>query len=120
MNQFKFGDKVLCKWQGRTFEALFVEFWEEEGNPGWGWIEVLEEGESTTTDVGCDCVELIPHPDTVRLDWLEKNEIEDNWPLIEWDDYLGKWEVKYPDSKFSFEYLKDAIDFAISEEQADD
>ncbi|OSI16539.1 hypothetical protein BWD09_07190 [Neisseria dentiae] len=67
-----------------------------------------------------DTLRPIPHPDTIRLDWVEICEINDQCPLIEWDDYLGEWEVKYPDSKFSFEYLRDAIDFAISEEQADD
>lgn len=60
-NQFKFGDIVRRKSDGATGVVVYPQFQS---------VWVVFEG-STTSDVDyADGFELIPHPDTVRLDWL--------------------------------------------------
>ena len=64
--QFKFGDRVKRKSDGAvgvvagiSFQSVLVFF---EGNSVSGFYDDDDE------------FELIPHPDTVRLDWLLKND----------------------------------------------
>lgn len=109
--EFKFGDYVHHKMHGFGVVASHVK-----DDCAHVRFESMEEKHIDLKDL-----KLVPHPDTARLDWLEMREINDQWPLIEWDDYLGKWKLKLPDdSNAYFKTLREAIDFAISEENADD
>lgn len=59
--QLKFGDRVRRKSDGATGVVIHQQFQS---------VWVVFEG-STTSDVDyADEFELIPHPDTARLDWL--------------------------------------------------
>ena len=59
--QLKFGDHVRRKSDGATGVVIHQQFQS---------VWVVFEG-STTSDVDyADEFELIPHPDTIRLDWL--------------------------------------------------
>lgn len=59
--QLKFGDRVRRKSDGATGVVIHQQFQS---------VWVVFEG-STTSDVDyADEFELIPHPDTIRLDWL--------------------------------------------------
>ena len=63
--QLKFGDRVRRKSDGATGVVIHQQFHS---------VWIVFEG-STTSDVDyADEFELIPHPDTVRLDWLAKND----------------------------------------------
>lgn len=88
--QLKFGDRVRRKSDGATGVVIHQQFQS---------VWVVFEG-STTSDVDyADEFELIPHPDTIRLDWLlEKDpQLRSRWCKDEHDN------------------LRDAIDAAMKE-----
>lgn len=111
MNKFKFGDKVQCP-------DMSVQMFLHSTSTG---VAVVVNQWGVKTQFLEEKLELIPHPDTTRLGWLGMHEINDKWPLIEWDDYLSEWKLKFPDgSNAYFKTFCEAVDFAISEENADD
>lgn len=64
MQQFKFGDLVKRKSDGAVGVVVDTKF-----QPVW----VVFEGRVASDFYDDEEFELIPHPDTVRLDWLLKN-----------------------------------------------
>lgn len=68
--QFKFGDHVRYKDNENPVLGVVLE----EANPGNGLITVQFIDDAEPELVGSEDLELIPHPDTVRLDWLAKND----------------------------------------------
>lgn len=123
MSKFEFGDKVLCHWDNKTFEAVVIAHWVDSDTQGQesNWVEVVDEN-GDKTDVGIDCVAHVLHPDTVRLDWLEKQMIEDSPEVIISDGYGRFFAMKDFTAAHipTFETIREAIDSTISEEQADD
>ena len=67
MAQFKFGDFVLCK----NNQTVGVVVGLDEANNA---ASIFIDGLVIPRYVNIDNLELIPHPDTVRLDWLVKND----------------------------------------------
>ena len=68
--QFKFGDRVRYKDEENPVLGVVLE----EANPGNGLITVQFIDDAEPELVGIDDLEHIPHPDTVRLDWLSDYE----------------------------------------------
>ena len=68
--QFKFGDRVRYK----SPESKLRGFVASTHNRGQNKIIVAFEGEDWVHHCSSENLELIPHPDTVRLDWLMKND----------------------------------------------
>lgn len=64
--QFKFGDHVRYKDNENPVLGVVLE----EANPGNGLITVQFIDDAEPELVGIDDLEHVPHPDTVRLDWL--------------------------------------------------
>lgn len=69
-HQFKFGDRVRYK----SPESKLRGFVASTRNRGQKKIIVAFEGEDWLHHCSVENLELIPHPDTVRLDWLLKND----------------------------------------------
>ena len=68
--QFKFGDHVRYKDNENPVFGVVLE----EANQGNGLITVQFIDNAEPKLVGSDDLECVPHPDTVRLDWLAKND----------------------------------------------
>lgn len=68
--QFKFGDHVRYKDNENPVLGVVLE----EANPGNGLITVQFIDDAEPELVGSEDLEYVPHPDTVRLDWLEDYE----------------------------------------------
>lgn len=87
--QFKFGDIVLHKETGQKGSVIDFKF----------GVVVALHGDTHIDTFDCNEIELIPHPDTVRLDWLfEKDRhLRSRWCTDEHDN------------------LRDAIDAAMKE-----
>lgn len=60
--QFKFGDRVIDK-DARLGECVVI-------NASENFVYIMNEQGSYNTIARPESLELIPHPDTVRLDWL--------------------------------------------------
>lgn len=69
-NQFKFGDRVRYK----SPESKLRGFVASTHNRGQSKIIVAFEGEDWLHHCSCENLELIPNPDTIRLDWLAEND----------------------------------------------
>ena len=65
-HQFKFGDHVRYKDNENPVFGVVLE----EANPGNGLIAVQFIDDAEPELVGSEDLEYVPHPDTVRLDWL--------------------------------------------------
>lgn len=101
--QLKFGDRVRQKSDGATGVVVHQQFQS---------VWVVFEG-STTSDVDyADEFELIPHLDTVRLDWLAdlSNPANPIARVVPIEIYLGK----------RLNGLRDAIDAAMQIQAAED
>ena len=75
--QFKFGDRVRYKDEENPVLGVVLE----EANPGNGLITVQFIDDAEPELVGSEDLEYVPHPDTVRLNWLinrEKIVLEDD------------------------------------------
>ena len=65
-HQFKFGDHVHYKDNENPVFGVVLE----EANQGNGLITVQFIDDAEPELVGSEDLEYVPHPDTVRLDWL--------------------------------------------------
>lgn len=112
MSKFQFGDSV----KSRNKKGFVLH---HSSNVYVAW----EDGSQSTIDPAK--LELIPHPDTDRLDWLEKNQFELGTYYD--DDGLGFIDLRYvvyqPDKQGCRIKLSDeksyrqAIDKAMQQEQ---
>ena len=102
-NQFKFGDLVRRKTDGATGVVVDTKFQS---------VWVVFEGSAVSDFYDDDEFEIIPHPDTVRLDYIErvinidgmvKREMRKGWVLV-----AGDIELTTPEP-----LLRDAIDEAM-------
>lgn len=87
--QLKFGDIVLLKETGQKGSVIDFKF----------GVVVALHGDTHIDTFDYDEIELIPHPDTSRLDWLfeKDHHLRSRWCTDEHDN------------------LRDAIDAAIKE-----
>ena len=86
--QFKFGDRVKCI---PTPESIGVVLSEVDE---YGYVNVMFDDALEVEDFPVSGLELIPHPDTVRLDWLIKR----NFDFQKCYDMGGRW--WYEDNSF--------------------
>ena len=86
--QFKFGDRVKCF---PTPESIGVVLSEEDE---YGYVNVMFDDALEVEDFPVSGLELVPHPDTVRLDWLIKR----NFDFQKCYDMGGRW--WYEDNSF--------------------
>lgn len=102
-HKFKFGDLVKRKSDGVVGVVVDTKF-----QPVW----VVFEGSAVSDFYDDDEFEIIPHPDTVRLDYIErvinidgmvKREMRKGWVLV-----VGDIELTTPEP-----LLRDAIDSAM-------
>lgn len=101
MNEFKFGDKVQCPDMSLQFVV---------NRNGQETLCVDRQGNFTVYH--CDDLELTPHPDTIQL-----NALKDK--ISKLSDVSFTCNLCGEDNEISSE-IQDIIDFAITEEQADD
>lgn len=66
MHEFKFGDIVRHKQTGAVFVVSDLE--EDDG-----FIAAMEKDDAIVYSIDKTQIELIPHPDTNRLDWIIEN-----------------------------------------------
>lgn len=66
--QFKFGDRVKFIPMPESIGVVLSEVDE------YGYVNVMFDDALEVEDFPVSGLELIPHPDTVRLDWLAKND----------------------------------------------
>lgn len=102
-HQFKFGDHVRYKDNENPVFGVVLE----EANLGNGLITVQFIDDAEPELVGSEDLEHVPHPDTVRLDWLADpaNEIG--------SVILPGW------CSDEYNSLRDAIDAAMQEQAAE-
>lgn len=102
--KFKFGDRVKRKSDGAVGIVVDTKFQS---------VWVVFEGSAVSDFYDDDEFEIIPHPDTIRLDYIErvisidgmvKREMRKGWVLVVYDDI----ELTAPKP-----LLRDAIDEAM-------
>ena len=103
--QFKFGDRVK---RFPTPESIGVVLSEEDE---YGYVNVMFDDALEVEDFPVSGLELIPHPDTVRLDWLAdlSNPANPIARVVPIEIYLGK----------RLNGLRDAIDAAMQIQAAE-
>lgn len=119
-HEFKFGDRVRHTKYG---ECMVVTQRYDSDTDDPTWVSIISEAYGEC-DARHEELEFIPHPDTARLDWLEKNQFELG---AYYDDGLGFIDLRYvvyqPDKQGCRIKLSDeksyrqAIDEAMKQEQ---
>lgn len=111
--QFKFGDLVRYKDNENPVLGVVLE----EENPGNGLITVQFIDDAEPELVGSEDLEHVPHPDTERLDFVEKIINIDGMVKRE----MGKGWVLFAEYDLSEPkpLLRDAIDAAMQEQAAE-
>ena len=102
--QFKFGDRV--RWINNPGQFIYLD--PDEHTPEASWIISEEGGQYLVDHID---LEPIPHPDTVRLDWLAdlSNPANPIARVVPIEIYLGK----------RLNGLRDAIDAAMQIQAAE-
>lgn len=91
--QFKFGDRVRRKNFPELNHQHFITVEFKTHSDGYPEITIISEL-GLVSKVPAECFELVPHPDTVRLDWLIKR----NFDFQKCYDMGGRW--WYEDNSF--------------------
>ena len=115
--QFKFGDRVARKNETPDYDKAFIVISAKDN----GEICVFSSISKLPFDMQAKDYQLVPHPDTVRLDWLEKNrailyhniaeDIKHGCAPIE----VGCWHGEKPHGGCT---VREAIDTAMREKAA--
>lgn len=112
-HQFKFGDRVKRKSDGAVGVVVDTKFQS---------VWVVFEGSVVSDFYDAEEFELIPHPDTIRLDWLAENDCSLTKKLCDEDgDILGIPNAVIQKQEDYFEVLaatsndiREAIDVAMA------
>lgn len=113
MNKFKFGDRVRHAKYG---DCIFIEAWEDCDTGEQSWVTVLSSC-GATADVAPDSLELLPHPDTVRLDWIEQRSHAARETAILYDGYSWRGHINEDtpiELGFPYETLRQAVDESMN------
>ena len=94
-HQFKFGD--LVRWANNPGQFVYIE--QGKINPGFAWIRSADDIPNLAA---FDELKPIPHPDTVRLDWLADR-----------DQHIGNVQLPAECVACNLHSLRDAIDMAM-------
>lgn len=118
--QFKFGDRVARKNATPDYDKAFIVISAKDN----GEICVFSSISKLPFDLQAKDYQLVPHPDTVRLDWLAKNDCSLTERLCDEDkDLLDTPFAVIQIQENHFEVLAaasnihDAIDAAMKQEQ---
>ena len=118
--QFKFGDRVARKNETPDYDKAFIVISAKDN----GEICVFSSISKLPFDLQAKDYQLVPHPDTVRLDWLAKNDCSLTERLCDEDkDLLDTPFAVIQIQENHFEVLAaasnihDAIDAAMKQEQ---
>ena len=79
-HQFKFGDRV--RWSDIPHQFVYLH--QDDAHPEAGWIHSDDGGQYLAAH---SALTAVPHPDTVRLDWLIKR----NFDFQKCYDMGGRW-----------------------------
>lgn len=117
-NKFKFGDIVRHKRLGLCVVVSYVPecgFMTISNNDG--ATEIITSARLRIEDT-FDGLEIVPHPDTARLNWLEKQMLEDSDQTIVCDGYngfctIGNFREHRPPI---FENIREAIDHEMKKQ----
>lgn len=113
INKFKFGDRVKRKSDGAVGIVVSISFKS---------VLVFFDGAAVSSFYDADDFEIVPHPDTVRLDWLAENDCALTKKLCDEDgDILGIPNAVIHKQEDYFEVLaatsndiREAIDVAMA------
>ena len=94
-HQFKFGD--LVRWANNPGQFVYIE--QGKINPGFAWIRSADDIPNLAA---FDELKPIPHPDTVRLDWLADR-----------DNHIGNVQLPAECVAGNLHSMRDAIDMAM-------
>lgn len=94
--QFKFGDRVKCIPMPESIGVVLSEVDE------YGYVNVMFDDALEVEDFPVSGLELIPHPDTVRLDWLADR-----------DNRIGNVQLPAECVACNLHSMRDAIDMAM-------
>ena len=118
--QIKFGDRVALKNETPDYDKAYIVISAKDN----GEICVFSSISKLPFDVQAKDYQLVPHPDTVRLDWLAKNDCSLTERLCDEDkDLLDTPFAVIQIQENHFEVLAaasnihDAIDAAMKQEQ---
>lgn len=112
-HKFKFGDRVKRKSDGAVGIVVSISFKS---------VLVFFDGAAVSVFYDADDFEIVPHPDTVRLDWLAENDCALTKKLCDEDgDILGIPNAVIQKQEEHFEVLaatsndiREAIDVAMA------
>ena len=110
-NKFNFGDTVRHKSDNNKKYGIILDT--NGSRPAVKWLDIVGPDLENESDL-----ELIPHPDTARLNWLEKKMLEDSDQTIVCDGYngfctLGNFREHRPPI---FENIREAIDHEMKKQ----
>nr|DAK49093.1 MAG TPA: hypothetical protein [Caudoviricetes sp.]DAS81771.1 MAG TPA: hypothetical protein [Caudoviricetes sp.] len=118
-HKFKFGDRVKRKSDGAVGVVVDTKFQS---------VWIVFEGSAVSDFYDDDEFEIIPHPDTVRLDWLLKNDCalterlcdEDGDILDTPNAVIQKQEDHFKVLAATSNDIREAIDVAMAHIEAND
>ena len=96
--QFKFGDRVARKNATPDYDKAFIVISAKDN----GEICVFSSISKLPFDLQAKDCQLVPHPDTVRLDWLADR-----------DNHIGNVQLPAECVACNLHSLRDAIDMAM-------
>lgn len=99
--QFKFGDRVRRKNFPELNHQHFITVEFKTHSDGYPEITIISEL-GLVSKVPAECFELVPHPDTVRLDWLADR-----------DQHIGNVQLPAECVACNLHSMRDAIDMAM-------
>lgn len=112
MHEFKFGDIVRHKQTGAVFVVSDLE--EDDG-----FIAAMGKDDAIVYSIDKTQLELIPHPDTRRIDWLESHIMEGGYLLIEFDGSFFLNSTEPMDEFNNYPELRTIMDEIIKETEGD-
>lgn len=105
-HKFEFGDRVQRMSHFKSIGVVIVPVTSS------GMTSVLFDGDNNCSDFHAGDLEPIPHPDTARLNYLEKIMAEDSYPIITHNGHY--FENKYfGHTDDGFTSIREAIDNAM-------
>ena len=94
-HQFKFGDRV--RWSDIPHQFVYLH--QDDAHPEAGWIHSDDGGQYLAAH---SALTAVPHPDTVRLDWLADR-----------DQHIGNVQLPAECVACNLHSMRDAIDMAM-------
>ena len=121
-HQFKFGDRVRLK-DDKEEQGFILDIY---GDKEHGYFAVVIFKEHGNVDHEIDEIEPVPHPDTVRLDWLAKNDCalterlcDEDGDLLDTSFAVIQTQEEHLEVLSAATDIRQAIDAAMQEQAAE-